>query len=221
MKILVNTLTISRIIGSFIFPFIWFTDNPVIIIVYAMFLMLTDSLDGFLARKYHVETFFGMIMDSVADKFLGVILLFLIATKYKIVYIIIAFEVIIGFTTVFAGAVGVRTNSSILGKLKTWTLGLSILGGLIFMMPYLNLPDIFKNNEHSIINAVSFLCMGSEFIVLSDYLIKYVKEGKNIKHINVNMDIKPKKELKKALFDTKYYLKNKDKPVREILATKR
>ena len=34
---------------------------------------LTDWLDGYLARKYNVSTFFGSIMDSVCDKIIMIV----------------------------------------------------------------------------------------------------------------------------------------------------
>ena len=220
MKIFVNALTISRIIGSFLFPLIWFTDNPVIIIIYAIFLMLTDSLDGFLARKFKCQTLFGMMFDTIADKFLGVILLFLIATKYKIFIALIVFEVIIAFVNVFASAGDANTHSSLLGKVKTWALGLSILVALILMMPYLPLPELITNNEEKIIIATLFIAVGSEFIVLSDYLIQYGRDLKGTK-VDLNYDIKSKEELKYILFDTDYIMKNKNKTLLHHLTVKR
>lgn len=219
MKVFVNALTVSRIIGTFFFPLIWFTDSPALIIAFAIFLMLTDSFDGLLARKYHVQTFFGMMADTIADKVLGVVLLFLLATKYKFYLLLIIFEVIIAFVNVFAAAAGANTHSSKLGKVKTWALGLSILVGLILMMPYLHLPSFILDKENVIMVATASIGIGSEFIVLSDYLMKYYHDLKG-KKININWIIKSKKELNKVLFDTKYYLDNKEKPLLKILAVK-
>ena len=86
MKVFVNSLTISRIIGTLIFPFIWNTNNAILIIFYVAILLFTDCLDGVLARKCHVQTFFGSIMDSIADKTLGVVLVLVLANYYKNFY---------------------------------------------------------------------------------------------------------------------------------------
>ncbi len=220
MKIFVNALTVSRIIGSLIFPVIWVTGDPKLIIIYAVFLMLTDSLDGKLARHFNVQTLFGMMMDTIADKFLGVILLMIIATKYKIFIALIVLEIIIAFTNVIAASSGAQTHSSYIGKVKTWALGLSILIALINMMQYLNLPEFIVAHEVQALSAALFICIGADFIVLSDYLIKYQKELKG-KKIDLKYDLKNGKELKYILFDTKYYLKNKDKPLLKQLTVKR
>ena len=65
MKKFVNSLTISRIIGSIILCFLEVLTIPFYIVyVYSGF---TDFLDGFLARKYNVVSKLGSNLDSIAD----------------------------------------------------------------------------------------------------------------------------------------------------------
>ena len=84
MKHLPNELTVSRIILIFCFVVLANFDsaNPtcikvgentaylchVIALVVAVLAGLTDLADGYLARKYHVESDFGRLMDPLADK---------------------------------------------------------------------------------------------------------------------------------------------------------
>lgn len=65
MKVFVNSLTISRIIGSIAMCFFNILSVPFYIVY--VYSGLTDFLDGFLARKYNVTSKFGSKLDSVAD----------------------------------------------------------------------------------------------------------------------------------------------------------
>lgn len=65
MKIFVNSLTVSRIIGSIIMCFLDVLSIPFYIVY--IFSGLTDFLDGFLARKFNVVSKLGSNLDSIAD----------------------------------------------------------------------------------------------------------------------------------------------------------
>lgn len=65
MKIFVNGLTISRIIGSIVMIFLEALSIP-FYIVYTIS-GFTDFLDGFLARKFKVTSRMGSNLDSIAD----------------------------------------------------------------------------------------------------------------------------------------------------------
>ena len=70
-----NKLTIARIIMiPFFVAFLMYdiTGNADKWIALAIFVIasLTDTLDGYLARKYHLVTNFGKFMDPLADKLL-------------------------------------------------------------------------------------------------------------------------------------------------------
>ena len=43
----------------------------------AMGFFLTDFIDGFLARKLHVQSFFGSLLDALSDKAFGIVCLVL------------------------------------------------------------------------------------------------------------------------------------------------
>lgn len=65
MKVFVNGLTISRIIGSIVMFFLDVLSMP-FFIVYVIS-GSTDFFDGFLARKFNVTSKLGSKLDSVAD----------------------------------------------------------------------------------------------------------------------------------------------------------
>ena len=70
---IINTITIIRLIGAFILPFIYSKYGSSIVSVVIIGLFLTDAIDGFLARHLHASTFFGSILDGASDKILNAI----------------------------------------------------------------------------------------------------------------------------------------------------
>lgn len=66
-----NILTIIRIILIPLFVWLFFTDIPhnldfaLIVFITAG---MTDVLDGYIARKYHLESDLGKVLDPLADK---------------------------------------------------------------------------------------------------------------------------------------------------------
>ena len=65
---IVNSITMIRVIGTFLMPFFAIILTPVGLIIYITCLLLTDALDGFLARTLNACTIFGSLLDQAADK---------------------------------------------------------------------------------------------------------------------------------------------------------
>ena len=84
MKLFVNILTTLRLIFSLILPIFWFNVPNTILILSIILIFLTDFVDGFLARKFKVQTLYGSLLDVVADKALSVILMFLLLNKKQL-----------------------------------------------------------------------------------------------------------------------------------------
>ena len=80
MKLLVNLLTISRIVlAFFIFGLIMQSNGYVLAFFLFIFAGVTDFLDGYLARKYDLKSVIGEILDPIADKILIIFILFALA----------------------------------------------------------------------------------------------------------------------------------------------
>lgn len=88
---------------------------------------LTDWLDGYLARKWQVQSDFGAFLDPVADKLLVVVLLILLAVQgpgflmLLSVIIIVSREIVISALREWMAGMGMRDVVQVaqIGKVKT------------------------------------------------------------------------------------------------------
>ena len=123
-----NKLTILRVI--LVVPFVVFMlagkcEGASRWIALAIFIIasLTDTLDGYIARKYHLITDFGKFMDPLADKLLvcsALICLVSLGRLYTwVCIIIIAREFIISGFRLVASDNGIVIAASWWGKIKT------------------------------------------------------------------------------------------------------
>lgn len=220
MKKLVNILTLIRIIATCFLPFVWHYFEPLQIIIFVALVLLTDSLDGFLARRFNVTTLFGALLDTIADKIFGIVLLIVVATVNPMFYLLVALEVFIAIINVLAAIKGATTKSTILGKTKMWIISIAIVFCLMYYFKdinYLkvNIPFIMDNIE-TIVDACLYIACGAELIVITDYLKHFIVELKN-KHEKIKYNIKEKKDLLYVLFDTPYYIKHKNEPLSKHL----
>ena len=197
--IIVNAITLSRIIGSIIlFPLYFCFGAKTIGLILAIF-FLTDWIDGYLARKFKVSTFFGSIMDSVCDKLIAIVactVLFFI-NPYMIVPIVI--EILIVLVSLLNVTQNNTAKASYIGKIKMWVLSLCVVIGFFIC-----------ENDKTIIN----ICVAAPasifgFITLLGYLKKVIKGSVVVK--NEKPKYKSFKEIKYMLFSPEFYDKNKDK----------
>jgi CDP-diacylglycerol--glycerol-3-phosphate 3-phosphatidyltransferase len=91
---------------------------------------ITDQVDGWLARRWHVESEFGRIADPLADRLMidtGVVLLFVADRLPWAAIVIIAARdlVLLLGLTLFAGR-GISVDVNFAGKVATWVLYASV-----------------------------------------------------------------------------------------------
>lgn len=223
MKIFVNSLTMSRVIGTILLPILWVVLPPVWVLIFVVSVLLTDFFDGFLARKFKVQTLFGCVADQFADKMFGIVVLLIIGHYLTLFYIVAIMEIVISLINILGGVRGATTNSSFLGRVKMWGLGIATTFGIISIFDkqlYQVLGftwakeaiQLFWEHEELLVPSLAFITIGAQLMVAIDYAKNIKKEIKDKKE-KIKYDFKETKELKKVLFDTKYYLKNKDLPL--------
>jgi len=102
---------------------------------------VTDTIDGYLARKTGTVTPLGRMLDPLADKllvafaYLSFLLMEIPGVELWMVLIILAREVLVTWLRSYAGRRGVIIHSSQLGKWKT-TFQMVFVFGLLLLMCY-------------------------------------------------------------------------------------
>lgn len=242
-KIIVNSLTLSRVVGTITMPFLYnFLSAPIFLLVIAS-ILFTDFLDGALARKWKVSTIFGSLADMGADKLFGFAILIVLSTMYPIMTIPLALEVLIPIINSKSASHGSIAKSSEIGRIKTVIFGLSIctllLTGLspelIKTLDNLKVSDIGINISNALKNILEKIIQNksviesvattatitSEAVVVSDYAIKAIKQVNKDSEKYRMLDYLTKKEylnyMKKVLLDEKYYQETKDMSLYEKL----
>lgn len=64
---IINAITVYRLLSAFLLLYLIYRDRPDIFKWMIAISFFTDSIDGFLARKYHVVSVMGARIDSIAD----------------------------------------------------------------------------------------------------------------------------------------------------------
>lgn len=165
-----NKLTVLRmfLIPVFIvFMKLPFEQGRVIALIVFIAASLTDTADGYIARKYDLVTDFGKFMDPLADKLLVCSAMILLIDTGQlaswIVIVIIAREFIISGFRLIAVDNGIVIAASMWGKVKTVCQMVMIIA-LIWNLPFF----WFYIFEQILIYASLILTVVS----LIDYLIK-------------------------------------------------
>ena len=151
-----NFLTLTRVLLVPVFLYFLFSDfNHGKLIAFITFIVasITDAYDGKIARKYNIESSFGVYLDPLADKllvlsaFYGFTFLPILSSTIKIwMLILISFRDI--FVTLIRTIMQYKGNmmvTSKLGKLKTFFQIITIcfiLIYLIFNSYKIEIPDL-------------------------------------------------------------------------------
>lgn len=136
-----NKITLFRFFLTFVFMFLLFFGgvfSRIFALVIFLLAAATDFLDGFIAKKYDLETDFGKIMDPIADKVLT-LAAFLAFVEMGLVpawmvVIILARELLITGLRVVALKNGEVLAASLGGKHKTASQMISIVVVLVFIV---------------------------------------------------------------------------------------
>lgn len=171
-----NLLTLSRLIAAplFIIPSA-LSDNIILLAIFVTVFSLTDSLDGFIARKYDLVSELGKDLDAICDKIFALSLLISASIFKPILLCNIAAEVVISIINIREKINGKKPRSLMVGKIKTWVL--YPLLGIAFLDQIINIKDVF--------NVFLAAAISMQMLTITSYLIKYEgrKEDKDVNNI--------------------------------------
>ncbi len=159
-------------------------EKGVSLTAFALFVTaaISDYLDGFLARRWQVQTTFGKLMDPLADKVLVTAVFIMLIPMGRlpatVAFLILARELIITGLRGVAAAEGIVISASQLGKWKT-TIQIIALSTLMFPLGIIPIANL-----HGIGTVVLYIALALTIISGLDYVNKfqkiYLKSARNV-----------------------------------------
>ncbi len=130
---------------------------------------LTDLVDGYIARQFHMISTVGKILDPLADKFTQFTLIVCLAIRYPVLYWIIGLFVIKELFQLIAGAVSV---------LKGWILKGAQFSGKIcttVLFASLTLLVLLPNIGETAVTVIAIIDALFLLYAFIDYVLVYIK----------------------------------------------
>lgn len=133
---------------------------------------ITDALDGYVARKYHLTTPFGAFLDPVADKLMVAVALALLIQQHNSILftipaiVIICREIVISALREWMAELGKRASVAVsnIGKIKTT---LQIIAIVILLA--------FRKDAYPLFNDIGMVAMYAAAILTLWSMIVYLR----------------------------------------------
>lgn len=151
--------------------FVWLytgLHNYVAALLVVAFSGLTDILDGIIARRYHMVTDLGKILDPAADKLTQLALVICLSLRYPWMWAVLVLFVVKEITMALLGWAVLRKTGTVnssrwYGKLCTAVLYGGM--GLLILLPHL---------PASVVSGILALCSGALLLSFVLYVRRYV-----------------------------------------------
>lgn len=223
-KLIVNGLTVSRIIGACFLPLVFDVDKIFLLIVFLIALFVTDFLDGKLSRYWKVKTIGGRLLDPLGDKMLALSCIFVLFREYHYLIALLVLEFGIIILNAIRTIRGEVVQVSFIGKVKTWLLSIALILAAVNLLNPSLINDIFgaigmKTESlyisRDLVFSATMSAIGAEVVTLVCYLKESFdkKERKN----TVKTEFKSFKEIFKRLFDEEMFEEDSDRPLIDII----
>ena len=173
-----NMWTFSRLaITPFIIAFM-IAGMPIVASSCALFGCLTDFFDGKSARKHNSTSEFGKLLDQVVDKIFSISIAVALSIVNPMFVVNLIGEALISATTTMYKLKhkDLKANSSTIGRIKQWPLGLAFISGFLSMA--------FPSLEIVTKVLVSLTAM-LQLVTLDNYITTNRKEIKKLNQIKV------------------------------------
>lgn len=184
-----NILSTIRLAMAMALPFVFLNTSLLNTLIFYLVGDATDAVDGFLARKWKVQSKYGKFVDPIADKMLnGLTLLLTSILVNPLMFVLTGFEALIAATNLVRIKKKRDINVAIIGKVKTVVLFFTtVLSLLTPMIPSLKLTSTVLIGLTATLQAMT----------AAKYLAEYHKENKEekkVKEVATKKKVEPIKE---------------------------
>lgn len=180
-KILVNLITSIRSLGTIAIIPIFLKCGSFVTALSAAGFFVTDFIDGFLARRLKVQSFFGSLLDALSDKAFGIICLLLLSTLNPIFLAVIGLELGIFAINYKSAQNDHNVKTSTAGRAKTLLLAGTIVGSFFCygaptikeLLNYVNVSTfntLLETNPDILSTILAIPSIGANLYVAKDYL---------------------------------------------------
>ena len=138
---------------------------------------LTDVLDGFIARKCHMESNLGRVLDPAADKLSQAAMCFAMVYRYPIMFWLLALFAVKELVMVALGYFYMR-RTGVVNSARWYGKASSIVQYAVMLVLILN-PTISEYSAHVLIS----LCMATHVLSLISYVVFYLRSLSNPNHV--------------------------------------
>ncbi len=209
-QILVNLITGIRSLGTIAIIPIFTTYGAFSTALAAAGFFLTDFIDGYLARKLNVQSFFGALLDAVSDKAFGIVCLILLSTLNPAFIAVIGVELGIFGINYKKAQNNENVQSSKTGKAKTLLLAGTIVGSYFCyaaptikeILNYVNISTfntLLEMNPTLLSSILALPAIGASLYVAKDYAVDYIEPAKLKEEPELSQELSPKVEEPKTL----------------------
>ena len=162
-----NLLTLSRFFSPFVLLPLYYSNKVVLFVIMIVIFSLTDTFDGYFARKYSKPSLFGRYLDAVVDKIFAATLL--IPLLQESLYIIIfLLEALITGVNIYAFCKHLNPKTKYIGKIKTVFLFTLIC--LLYLRKFIYYNDIY-------LNIVVIITISLQIITFISYVLVLTKKN--------------------------------------------
>lgn len=138
-----------------------------IVIILSIICAITDFLDGKLARTWNVTSLVGAKLDAIADKVFAIGLTACLIRKIPLLVIPFILEIILSITNLYYHYKTKRTESLMIGKIKTT---------LLFTMIILAIISTFSNSFKIVTIGLCYATINLQILSILFYFKKYYQE---------------------------------------------
>lgn len=170
-----NILTSTRILSPLVIIPLAMTGNIVGTVIAASLIASTDFFDGLIARKLNITSELGRELDAVSDKFFASALIIPLILQSPIFLANIFFESMIAATNLKAKIKGLEPKTVFVGKVKTFSLSISLILGYLNLFIPLNSSLIIG----SIISTIALECATAVSYIIINSSKEIEMENKN------------------------------------------